>query len=119
MQFVTVSERSPGTMQPRIEPHPAEWDAHGSGPRRTVQIHPASEEGGRVVTAGVRSTRGVQRSARATAKLAWLLCGLALALLAAALLVLLIGRPSATSATDPWHRCVGALMLLVVGAPPG
>jgi peptidoglycan/LPS O-acetylase OafA/YrhL len=46
-----------------------------------------------VVTAGSQSTRGGQRSTRATAKLAWSLCGLALALLAAALLVLLIGRP--------------------------
>src|SRR4029450_2836128 len=113
MQFVTVSERSPGTMQPRIEPHPAEWDAHGSGPRRTVQIHPASEEGWRVVTAGLRSTRGVQRSTRASAKLAWSLCGLALALLAAALLVLLIGRPPATSATDPWQRQAADLLSLV------
>jgi hypothetical protein len=69
-----------------------------------------------VVTAGLRSTRGVQRSARATAKLAWLLCGLALALLAAALLVLLIGRPPATSATDPWQRQAADLLSLV-GAP--
>jgi hypothetical protein len=48
--------------------------------------------------------------------LAWLLCGLALALLAAALLVLLIGRPPATSATDPWQRQAADLLSLI-GAP--
>jgi hypothetical protein len=69
-----------------------------------------------VVTAGLRSTRGIQRSTRTTAKLAWLLCGLALALLAAALLVLLIGRPPATALTDPWQRQAADLLSLV-GAP--
>jgi hypothetical protein len=69
-----------------------------------------------VVTAGLRSTRGIQRSTRTTAKLAWLLCGLALALLAAALLVLLIGRPPATALMDPWQRQAADLLSLV-GAP--
>jgi hypothetical protein len=36
--------------------------------------------------------------------LAWSLCGLALALLAATLLVLLAGRPPASSAGDSWQR---------------
>ena len=69
-----------------------------------------------MVTAGLRSTRGVQRSTRASARLAWSLCGLALTLLAAALLVLLIGRPPGTSAADPWQRQAADLLSLV-GAP--
>jgi hypothetical protein len=48
--------------------------------------------------------------------LAWSLCGLALALLAATLLVLLAGRPPLTSAADPWQRQAADLLSLV--GPP-
>jgi hypothetical protein len=69
-----------------------------------------------VATGGSRSTRGDPRSARTTARLAWSLCGLALALLAATLLVLLAGRPPLTSAADPWQRQAADLLTLV--GPP-
>jgi hypothetical protein len=55
-------------------------------------------------------------AARASARLAWSLCGLALALLAATLLVLLAGRPSLTPAADPWQR-QAADLLTFVGPP--
>ena len=58
-----------------------------------------------------------QRTAtRASARLAWSLCGLALALLVATLLVLLVGRPQETSASDAWQR-QAADLLSMVGAP--
>jgi MFS family permease len=65
---------------------------------------------------GSRSTRGDPRSARTTARLAWSLCGLALALLAATLLVLLAGRPPLTPAADQWQR-QAADLLTFVGPP--
>jgi MFS family permease len=55
-------------------------------------------------------------AARASARLAWLLCGLALALLAATLLVLLAGRPPLTPAADRWQRQAADLLTLV--GPP-
>jgi hypothetical protein len=55
-------------------------------------------------------------AARAPARLAWSLCALALALLAATLLVLLVGRPSLTAAADPWQR-QAADLLTSVGPP--
>jgi hypothetical protein len=57
-----------------------------------------------VVNRGWRSTRGGQRSAGARAWLAWSLCGLALALLAGTLMLLLVGRPPETAASDAWQR---------------
>jgi MFS family permease len=59
----------------------------------------------------------VQRAAaRASAGLAWSLCGLALILLAVTLLVLLIARPPATPAADRWQRQAADLLTLV--GPP-
>ena len=57
-------------------------------------------------------------AARAPARLAWSLCALALALVAATLLVLLAGRPPASSAGDAWQRQAADLLSLV-GAPLG
>jgi cytochrome bd-type quinol oxidase subunit 2 len=87
----------------------------GAGQRN--RSDPPCDEGGmQVATGGSRSTRGGLLSARATAWLAWSLCGLALALLAATLLVLLAGRPPATPAADAWQRQAADLLSLV-GAP--
>jgi hypothetical protein len=55
-------------------------------------------------------------AARAPARLAWSLCALALALVAATLLVLLAGRPPASAAGDAWQRQAADLLSLV-GAP--
>jgi hypothetical protein len=68
------------------------------------------------VTGGSRSTMGGLRSGRVTAWVAWSWCGLTLALLAATLLVLLAGRPPASSAGDAWQRQAADLLSLV-GAP--
>jgi hypothetical protein len=69
-----------------------------------------------MATGGSRSTRGGPLLARPAARLAWSLCGLALALLVATLLVLLTGRPPARSAGDAWQRQAADLLGLV-GAP--
>jgi hypothetical protein len=66
-----------------------------------------------VATGGLRSTRGGPRSARVSARLAWSLCGLALALLVATLLVLLASRPPLTPAADPWQRQAADLLTSV------
>jgi hypothetical protein len=55
-------------------------------------------------------------AARAPARLAWSLCALELALVAATLLVLLAGRPRVSSAGDAWQRQAADLLSLV-GAP--
>jgi hypothetical protein len=55
-------------------------------------------------------------AARAPTRLAWSLCGLALTLLAATLLILLIGRPPGSLTADPWQRQAADLLSLV-GAP--
>jgi MFS family permease len=55
-------------------------------------------------------------AARAPARLAWSLCALALALVAATLLMLLAGRPPASAAGDAWQRQAADLLSLV-GAP--
>jgi hypothetical protein len=60
--------------------------------------------------------RGGLPSARASARLAWSLCGLVLVLLVATLLVLLAARPPATPAADPWQRQAADLLTLV--GPP-
>jgi hypothetical protein len=57
-----------------------------------------------------------QPSVRLTAWLAWSWCGLVLALLAATLVVLLVGRPPASSAGEAWQRQAADLLSLV-GAP--
>jgi hypothetical protein len=77
---------------------------------------PFEEEGWHVAAGGSGSTRGGRLSARASARLAWSLCGLALALLAATLLVLLAGRPPATAIADQWQR-QAADLLTFVGPP--
>jgi hypothetical protein len=69
-----------------------------------------------VAAGGSRPTTGGPLSAHASARLAWSLCGLALALLVATLLVLLAGRPPLTPAADPWQR-QAADLLLFVGPP--
>jgi hypothetical protein len=68
------------------------------------------------VIGGPRPSRGGQRSVRSTAWVAWSWCGLTLALLAATLLVLLVGRPPASSAGSAWQR-QAADLLSGVGAP--
>jgi hypothetical protein len=74
-------------------------------------------EGGMYVAAvGSRTASGSPLPTRAPAWLAWSLCGLALVLLAATLLVLLAGRPPPTSVTDAWQR-EAADLLSFVGAP--
>jgi hypothetical protein len=60
--------------------------------------------------------RGGLLSARASARLAWSLCGLVLVLLVATLLVLLAARPPATPAADSWQRQAADLLTLV--GPP-
>jgi hypothetical protein len=69
-----------------------------------------------VTAGGSRTASGGVLSAHAPAWLAWSLCGLALALLAATLLVLLAGRPPPTPVTDAWQR-EAADLLSFVGAP--
>jgi hypothetical protein len=54
-----------------------------------------------VAAGGSRSTTGGRLWAHASARLAWSLCGLALALLVVTLLVLLAGRPPLTPTADP------------------
>jgi hypothetical protein len=69
-----------------------------------------------VAAGGSRSTTGGRLWAHASARLAWSLCGLALALLVVTLLVLLAGRPPLTPAADPWQQ-QAADLLLFVGPP--
>jgi hypothetical protein len=77
----------------------------------------ARGHGQRRSSGGSAAVKAAQPTApRASARLAWSLCGLALALLAATLLVLLAGRPSLTPAADPWQR-QAADLLTFVGPP--